>query len=177
MKLFIVYIILFSSSAVFAGDPATVGDFIRGPDGSILSLTHAEAKNLCLELGSRLATPREYAGYLISKGSRGLRETKFPDLLADAPELIEERKTNCRQGFCYYHLEKHEDGKAYMDFYFAPYGYRKPVPGFKDSRFWTSSPHAGNRDYDDLFVTFDSAQGWFGLDLQDRKHPARCAAL
>lgn len=177
MKLLFVYLFLFLSPFVFANAAATVGDFIRNPDSSIQTLTQLEAKNRCLDLGSRLPTPREYAGYSISKGAIGLRETKFPNSAVDSPEIIEERRMNCRQGFCNYHLEKRQDGTIYMDFYFAPYGYKKPEPGFIDGRFWTSSQYAGSQDFEDLYVVFESFNGWFGLAERSQKHPARCIAF
>lgn len=177
MKSFLVCFLLFCSICASATQAESIGDFIRNTDGSILPLTLLEAKSRCLGLGSRLPTPREYAGYIISKGAIGILETEYPNSLADAPEIIQERRVNCRRGFCNYHLEKRQDGKVYLDFYFAPYGYRKPEPEFIDGRFWTSSQYAGSQDFEDLYVVFDSQVGWFALAERNQKHPARCVTL
>jgi hypothetical protein len=121
-----------------------LGDIVRNADGSVRSMTWDKADRYCRDQGTRLPTPRELAIYSQSLGAVGIRETDYPGVFYEAPQVMSETYRMLADGYSPI-LTSTRKGEVSVDFYFNNKNYRPPKEEDYYFVFWSSVIQPGYR--------------------------------
>lgn len=129
-----------------------IGDFERDASGRVRHMNQYDAEKYCLNLGSRLPTIRELAEESQKRGAKGILETAYPGVSANAPAVEVEREQMINDGYREIFTKNIAD-ESVVDFYFNFSGYQRPAGDLGRYWYWSSSVHPdGDSLYAYLFV-------------------------
>ena len=119
-----------------AHKPLVLSNILRDNYGFPLCVSHDKAEALCQQRGGTLPSARDFAEFAIANGSRGVKETAYPNGAAKELENAEIRKmANDDHDVIY----RFEPPLQRIDFYFNHKGYKSTATGdAKYRRYWTS---------------------------------------
>lgn len=111
--------------------------------GSVCRMTYKDANQYCASVGSRLPTAREFADYSVKHGEGGVRDTQFPGLRMDDPQVAKEIE-EARAEFYRAILIQNDNGDLSVAFYLYNSLYTPENVLVENNYFWTSTLYLGS---------------------------------
>jgi hypothetical protein len=116
----------------------TLGDIVRGSDGSIRHMNQYDADAYCHAQGMRLPNARELALVSMSHGAAGIRETAHAGV-AVSNSAVQAEIAQMQTDRFYPIYAANSAHQPVIDFYFSRSGYRRPSGDEGSYWLWSSS--------------------------------------